>query len=270
MTSRAGRVTAAAVDRVTSQLTPRDEQLVRDLDRLRVATSGQLQRLRFSELGGTHGDRTRRRVLARLVALGVLVTMERRIGGIRAGSAGLVFSLDILGQRLARQLEVTAGAAARPRHPGTPTERFLRHSLAVSELYVALVEATRDSNITLDAFESEPACWWPDGAGSWVKPDAALTISSGEIEDRWNVEVDLATESLPTLGRKFRSYLDLYERGATDPTGVLPRVLVTVPDERRLHATAGLIRQLPAPASQLLLVIHSEDAVRYLMNTIRE
>ena len=270
MTPGARRATAAAVDRVASQLTPRDEQIIRDVDRLRVVTSGHLQRLRFSDLTGAHGDRTRRRVLARLVSLGVLTTLERRIGGIRAGSAGLIFSLDILGQRIARQLEAVAGDRPRTRHPGTSTDRFLRHSLAVTELYVGLVETTRDTTVSLDRFDAEPACWWQDSTGSWVKPDAALTLSTGEVEDRWDIEVDLATESLPTLARKLRSYLDLYERGDTDGSGVLPRVLVTVPDERRLQATTGLIRQLPAPADELLHVMQFENAVRYLLDAIRE
>ena len=141
MTQPTQRVTPAAVDRVAQLLTPRDEQIVRELGRVRVATSLQLQRLLFAELSGQHRDRTRRRVLARLVSLGVLATLDRRIGGVRAGSVGLVFTLDVLGRRLLQQLTFISGEQPRPRHPGTPTDRFLRHSLSVTELYVRLTPA---------------------------------------------------------------------------------------------------------------------------------
>jgi len=264
------RVTPAAVDRVAQALTFRDEQIVRELGRLRVATSLQLQRLLFAELGGEHRDRTRRRVLARLVSLGVLATLDRRVGGVRAGSAGLVFMLDVLGRRLLQQLRFTAGESSRPRHPGTPTDRFLRHSLTVTELYVRLVEGARASSVSLDHFETEPACWWQDGVGGWVKPDAALTLSTAEFEDHFNIEIDLATESLPTLNRKLRAYLDLYDRGQVNAAGVLPRVLITVPDDRRREATDRLIQRLPAPADQLLHVLCFENAAAHLLNEMQK
>jgi Replication-relaxation len=269
MTTRRQRITPGAVDRVAQQLTPRDEQLVQELGRLRVATSLHLERLLFSELTGIHRDRTRRRVLARLVGLGVLTALERRIGGIRAGSTGLVFALDVLGQRVLRQLEASTGRP-RPRHPNTPTDRFLRHSLAVTELYVGLQEAVRSTDVALDRYEAEPACWWQDSTGTWIKPDAALTISTANIEDHWAVEVDLATESLPTLSRKLRTYVSLYERGETDDSGMLPRVLLTVPSEHRYDKARGLIQQLPVAARDLFRVARFENAVPLILGGIQE
>ncbi len=44
--------------------------------------------------------RIARRVLARLTELGVLARLERRIGGLRAGSSGYVYYLGPAGQRL--------------------------------------------------------------------------------------------------------------------------------------------------------------------------
>jgi hypothetical protein len=268
MTHPASRVTPAMVDRVAQVLTARDEQIVRELGRLRVASSLHLERLLFADLSGQHRDRTRRRVLARLVSLGVLATLGRRIGGVRAGSAGLVFTLDILGRRLLQQLTLTAGEQPRARRPGTPTDRFLRHSLSVTELYVSLVEGVRTQAIQLDRFETEPDCWWQDSAGTWIKPDASLMLSTNQVEDAWAIEVDLATESLPTLDRKLRVYLDLVERAETDPSGLLPRVLITVPDDRRLDATTRLLRRLPPPAAELFRVVRFEQAASYLLNEI--
>ena len=185
---REHRVSWAAAERIAAGLSERDQAIVSAVGRVRVLTGRQLERLHFADLQGAHRDRTRRRVLARLVTLQVLTTLERRIGGARAGSAGLVFVLGLVGQRLAtlspnlspNQGSVTAGRA---RQPHTPTDRFLKHSLAVSELYVQLVELARQQSFTLAGFQGEPACWWLDSAGSWIKPDAYACLETTDVTD---------------------------------------------------------------------------------------
>jgi hypothetical protein len=263
------RATWAALERVAARCSERDLFIVRELARLRVATARQLELLAFAELGGQHRDRTRRRVLARLVDWGLLTTLERRIGGVRAGSAGLVFVLDLLGKRLA-QLMRSGNESNRARRPGTPTQRFLAHSLAVSELYVGLVERARRGGVDVARFDTEPACWWQDSSGMWVKPDASLTLSTPAVEDRWMVEVDLRTESLPTLRRKMLGYLNLAERGEAEADGLLPRVLVCVPDNARLAAVRDMVEQLPEPSKELLHVSIHEQAVVYLWEKLNE
>ena len=265
------RVTGAAVERTAAGLSERDWRIVGELHRLRVATGRQLERLLFADLTGSHCDRTRRRVLARLVALGVLGTLDRRVGGVRAGSSGLVFVLDVLGQRLAERQVLRTDPAARLRRPGTPTERFLMHNLAVSELYVELVEATRAaSDMALLRFDAEPAAWWQDSLGAWIKPDALVTLATSEVSDSWAIEVDRATESLPTLRRQFVRYLELLERGEAGPTGPLPRVLVSVPDVRRLAAVQLVLSDLPPVASELIHSVTAQSAVRYLRDRLYE
>src|SRR6266536_5163029 len=241
------RVTRAGVERVADGLGERDRAILASMSRLRVLTGRQVERLHFAGLGGAHRDRTRRRVLERLVGLGVLAPLERRIGGVRAGSAGLVFALGPVGQRLPG-LMPTKGldwmtTVRRSRRPGTPTERFLKHSLAVSELYVHLVEHARGGLFQLITFRAEPACWWRDSEGMWIRPDAYVVVGTKEDrkaddawEDLWAIEVDMATESLPTLRRKLTAYLDLVEQGESGPDGGdLPGVLITVPDKHRLR-----------------------------------
>ena len=265
------RVTGAAVERAAERLSNRDRQIVLELARLRVATGRQLERLAFADLDGRHRDRSRRRELARLVDLGVLTVLDRRIGGVRAGSAGLTFVLDVLGLRLANLLDrQTLDTGVRPRRPGTPTDRFLSHTVAVSELYVQLIEATRRDNARLVRFAAEPACWWQDSEGQWVKPDATFTLQAGDVEDSWAAEIDQATESLPTLRAKLIGYMELAERGDAGPDGVLPRVIVTVPDERRREAVATAIEQLPEPASELLHVVLFKQAVGFLLRVLKE
>lgn len=266
---RERRVTGAAVGRIAEGLSERDRAILADVARVRVLTGRQVERLHFAGLEGAHRDRTRRRVLERLSSLEVLTPLERRIGGVRAGSAGLVFALGPAGQRL---LTLEANATGeRVRRPGTPTDRFMIHNLAVAELYVRLVEVARAGVMTLAEFRAEPACWWRDSEGEWIKPDGYVVVSSGEIEDSYAIEVDQATESVPTLRRKLMTYVNLAAGDEPGPRGTpLPRVLVTVPDERRLGVVRELVRSLPEPAEQLISVVTHAEAVSHIMRTLRE
>ena len=229
------RFTAVAVEALWENLSERDRAILRDLARVRVLSGDQLTRLSFFDLAPSSRERTRRRVLARLVSLDAVATLDRRIGGVRAGSSGLVYSLGVGGQHLLPLLEPQADeqSSRRARHPWTPGQLFLKHTLAIAELYVRLREATRPGAVALGTFVTEPVAWVPNGLGGWLKPDAYLTLHSDEYEDAWWVEVDRATESLPALNRKLRSYLDFVSGGQLGPDGVIPRVLLSVPDERR-------------------------------------
>jgi len=103
-----------------------------------------------------------------------------------------------------------------------------------------------------------------------MKPDAYMVVSSGETEDTWAVEVDKATEHVPALRRKLAAYLDYVKRGELGPDGVLPRVLITVPDERRSAAVYGVIAALPEPASKLFMVSIEDHAISLVAEVLRE
>jgi hypothetical protein len=263
------RVTGAAVRAIAAGLGDRDRAILADVARVRVLTGEMASRLHFADLEGRHRDRTRRRVLERLVSLQLLTPLERRIGGVRAGSAGLVFALGPAGQRL--QAIEEDGAAGRIRRPGTPTARFMIHNLTVAELYVGLVEASRPDVCTIADYRAEPASWWRTSEGDWVKPDALAVVSAGDIEDTWAIEVDQATESLPTLRRKLTVYLDLVRHEERGPGGgPLPRVLITVPNERRFTAVRALVQSLPEPAAALFAVVQEGHASKLLWRILKE
>lgn len=255
------RVSAQHVAWVAERLTERDWQIVGTVQRLRLVTSLQLERLHFQDLSSSAQSRIRRRVLARLVSWRVLTTLERRIGGERAGSAGYVYVLDSAGQQL-----VSDDVQLKPRRPEQPGVSLVRHTLAVSELYVQLVELSRSNDVTLDAFNTEPACWRPDGSGGWLKPDAYLELSSAAFTDHWFVEVDLGTEHLPVIERKAVAYLTYLERGL-GPDEVMPRVLFTVPDEQRRKAITEKIRLLPDVAARLFVCVLDFQAGYFLTST---
>ncbi len=257
------RVRQAHVAWVADRLGERDRAILDTVNRLRLVTGRQLERLHFADVSLSVRARVRRRVLGRLVRWRVLLTLERRIGGVRAGSSGLVFALDSAGQRLARS---ASGTVRRPELPGLP---FVAHQLAVSELYVSLVELSRHEGFSVDAFTAEPVCWWPNSLGGWLKPDAFLSLTGGDVTDAWWLELDRSTEHLPTVRRKLRAYLDFASRGQVGPTGVMPRVLVCVPDDARREAVAGVIARLPAPAEELLHATEATAAPRFLLTALR-
>ena len=242
------RVRSGHVAWVAERLSERDRAILETVNRLHLVTGLQLERLHFGELAGRSRVVSRSRTLARLVRWRVLMPLPRRVGGSRRGSTVTVFALDSAGARL---LEARSG---RVRRPGAPGERATQHIVAVSELYASLVEAERAGRYELRTFQAEPVCWWPDGRGGLLKPDAFAVLSDARTDHLWWIEVDRSTESLPTLRRKLRAYVDFVNQGGRGPRGGLPRVLVTVLDDARLAAVQGLIRGLPPPADQLLFV----------------
>lgn len=260
--------TAAYVASLSARLSSRDVAIVRDLGRVRCLSGRQLERLHFHDLGQPNRDRARRRVLNRLISLSVITTLERSIGGVRAGSAGLVYSLDAAGQRL---LRLQSGEGQEPtRRPWTPGALFLNHTLAVAELYVQLRETERAGLLELSAFRAEPACWQRTASLGTLKPDAYTLVAAHEVEDAWWLEVDRGTESPSTLRRKLSLYLLAAQAGVVGPDGVLPRVLVTVPNERRLNIVRSITDSLGVIAQRLISVSLHEAVIPFMMQVLRE
>jgi len=269
----AARYSPAMIELLVDQLSDRDRAILYDLGKVRVLSGAQLTRLHFHDLAATSRDRTRRGVLARLAGHDLVTPLDRVVGGVRSGSAGHVYALGVAGQRAWPLLEAEADAAdvpARARRPWTPGESFLKHTLAISELYVQLVEAQRAGQLTLIRFAAESEAWMPDGAGGLVKPDASACVAFGDVEDSWFVEVEQSRKSRETLRQKFRRYVDFAHAGQLGPDGVTPRVLVTVPHERRLLVVRDILARLPPPAEQLFTAALFDDATTQVVRVLRE
>jgi hypothetical protein len=256
-------VTPARLERLERSLSERDRVVVETVARLRLATGEQLGRLHYTDTT----PRQRRRALTRLVERRVLSILDRRVGGVRAGSDGFVFALDITGAHLART--TAANARRRIQRPVTPGALFTRHVLAVSELHVRLVEAERAGLGELLASDTEPACWRSfagrGGGRVALKPDAYVRLGSGAFEDSWFVEVDLGTESSATLDRKLDTYRTYWRSGREQERhGVFPRVLWLVPNERRSAVVSEACARQPAEAWPLFVVTLYDDAVGLL------
>lgn len=246
---------------LTLTLSERDRRILADLDRFRFLTGSQLQYLHFHDHKTTSAaTRICRRTLARLAAHRLITHLDRRIGGLHAGSSGYVWRLGVVGDRLLRQ---SRGDGGRARHK-EPSARHLGHCLAVADCHLQLVDLGRRGEAELLDVETEPTCWrrflGNGGQHETLKPDLFAVTASGDYEDHWFVEVDRATESLPTLLRKCGQY-ERYRRSGQEQQngGVFPRVVWVVPDERRQARLLAGLRATRHLDSELFRVVRSDD-----------
>jgi hypothetical protein len=254
-------VTARRLVELERSLSDRDREVLTTLARVRVATARQLYQLQFE--GVTR--RQARAALASLAGRRLITRLPRVVGGVRAGSTGYVYTLDLAGIRLMHPDH------ARPQRPWSVGHAFLDHSLAITDLYVRLVEEHRTGRLTLADFVTEPGCWrrfhGAGGARVVLKPDAAVRLLVGRFEDRWFIEVDRGTESRTALARKCDLYRQYWQTGGEQAraNGIFPKVLWLVPDERRQAALVDVIGRQPAYAWPLFAVALEGEAVERLL-----
>jgi hypothetical protein len=236
------------------QLSPRDLAVVSALAELRFLSTRQIERWHYTGATPLARARAARRGLERLTTLGFLTRLERRIGGVRAGSAGYIYTLDLSGQRLAARYGwLRQTRTRRLREPG---RTFLRHTLAVAEVHVRLIEADRAGELELTERQSEPACWRsyasPGGGRLALKPDAYTVVGTPELELSWFIEVDRDTESAATIERKLSAYAAYWHSGReVAERGVQPRTLWLAPTARRVGQLERAIGRLPLEAQPL-------------------
>ena len=248
-------------------LTERDRGLIESLARVRLLCARQVERLHFQEGSALTRARRCRRTLARLTSQHFLHRFERRIGGAHAGSSGYLYGLSAYGQRLLR----TSGPAggSRRRRPWEPSHQFQDHVLAVSELYVRLVEATRAGGLEMAAFDAEPSCWrrylGHGGEGLILKPDAFVIVARGDFEYCAFVEVDLGTESIATIRRKVEAYRTYARTGVEQARlGVFPRLVLLVSDEPRAKTLVHGLRAVMSESPELSRIGLLDQAIDLL------
>jgi hypothetical protein len=258
-----GRLRAA---RLRPQLSDRDMAILTMLRALRLLTGGQLRRLFFADGDPVTQARKARAAVKRLIDLGVILRLARRIGGMRSGSDVQVIGLTGLGHAV---LAFGTNAPARGRSIIDRKPAFQDHLLAVNELYVCLREQSRLGAVELLDFQAEPVCWRRfSGIGGQLvtlKPDAFVQLGIGEYEINAFIEQDQDTESLPTIARKCSVYLDYYRTGQEQHHhGVFPLVWWLVPHVKRRDAILTEIRRLPAETHPLFVVCLAADAIPLL------
>jgi hypothetical protein len=205
--------------------------------------------------------------MQRLADLKLVIRLGRRVGGVRAGSSGFVYGLSGHGQAV---LDLDGLYGGRRRRVWQTSPSFEDHVLAVSELYVGLVEAERAGKVELLAFEAEPGCWRRfSGNGGQVvalKPDAFVRLGIGDVERSVFVEVDRGTESAPTIARKCQTYLTYWRSGLEQARHeVFPAVVWLTITDRSRQRIAGVLKRLPTDAAGLFSVGLLDEATTLLL-----
>ena len=245
-----GRVGAVQLDRLNRLLPERDRRVLERVREHRYLSTHQIQEFVFT----THQSedsaaRTTRRVLLRLQRSLLLRPLERRIGGVRAGSSAQLWQLTPAAARLL----LDEGSTYRTHEP---SPRFLGHCLAVADVHLALRQMTSTSELSAVDVAVEPASWrrysGSGGEARWLQPDLAATVSTFEYDDRWFIEVDLGTESLPTLLKKCGQYEAYRSSGIEqDATGGFPLVLWVFTKPQRVEQLARMVLRSPRLTPQL-------------------
>lgn len=258
------RISRKELQRLASQLSERDWEIMRFLDQHRYATTAQLRRVFFT----THASQSAAtracvRVLDRLLVQRVLTRLERRVGGVRHGSAAYVWCLDVVGDRLTRTKE---GTRRRLHDPSFP---FLAHTLAITETHLQLQEAAAAGAFHLTTVEVETEAWRlyvaPGGAKRILQPDLRVTVSTDAYDDHWYLEIDLGTESLPVLLRKCAAYVDYRRTGrAQAEHGAFPRVLWVLPAAARVERLQAAIVAEPKLPDRLFTCVTTEALIATL------
>ncbi len=262
-------LSAVGVVQLRQRLSERDMAIIRQVAELRLMSARQVQAIHFpagEHLGEAAATRARQRVIARLVRERLLIRLQRQIGGVRAGSMGLVLALGPVGQRV-----LTLEGPRRRAYE--PTYRFVDHTLAVSQLVVDVALAARAGLLDVLTLMAEPECWRDFGSlggRRMLRPDAFFNLGVNEYELRWFIEVDRASESLPTIIRKCRLYAEYYQSGIEQARndGVFPRVLWTTPDEVRAERVRRAIAYDKRLPSGLFTVTTHAEAIDRLCEKV--
>lgn len=259
------------VAELASWLSQRDMAVLQSVSEHQFLTVRQITALHFGDHAPTSGARIARRTMARLRKYGALGTLERRIGGLRAGSAGLVHYLDGVGDQL---LHGRSGRLAH-RRKVEPSSRFVAHRLAVADTHVALVEADRQRVLEVVACAVEPQAWrryaGHSGARLILKADLSADTAvppGSDLVHGWFIEVDLGHEGVPTLLKKCRDY-EAYRRSGVeqDRSGSFPVVIWSMshtdPEkaERRRTALRAAIDADQSLPSQLFRIVAPQQLI---------
>jgi len=263
-------LTADRLFRISTEMTELDWMVLGFVHESRFATSGQLMRVFWQTSDRESGAaRVGRRALKRLCDRLVLDVLPRRVGGLRTGSHGMIYRVGRAGVKLLRTRGISG---PRVEQPGT---LLLSHTLATTELVVRLREASRTGQLEVIEVQQEPICWrgylGPGASRRMLKPDLFVRVGAGALEDRWMIEVDLASESGRVLARKASSYVEHYRGGSEQREhGVYPRVLWAAPDERRAEQITDVLDRQPTEARRLFTVCRFDEVVSFLAAEARK
>jgi len=259
------------LDRIFGEL---EKTLLRSLRQLRYLTANQIRRLHFTDNASLHAaQRATRRMMSKLQGYGVVESLERRIGGVRAGSNAFVWTLTEAGIHL---LHLNDPEYSFRKRGFEPSLNFLNHTLAVAEVYVQLVELCKRKQLELVKTELEPVCWrgytGEDGKPATMKPDMYAVTDDGKYEDSWFIEVDLATESPHKILNKCRRYVYYCRSGIEqEKHRIFPMVVwlvFSINRKNKLMQYIAECREMSEPSKTLFVVITPDEFETLICNGV--
>ena len=107
------RISRRRLEDIRASLSNRDRRILTSVAARRFLTTRQICRLHFADkMTEPAALRSANRALDKLRGLQLLVALERRIGGVRAGSGSYVWSLGHIGARLLQRADHVDGLPA--------------------------------------------------------------------------------------------------------------------------------------------------------------
>jgi hypothetical protein len=246
-------------------LTPRDEEIVLRVYEHRFLSRDQIAALFFPAAAGARSRILLSSCNARLQRLYQHGYLDRQT--LHDGSPQAVYALDRRGAALvaARRSADVESLHWRPKQRRAE-QYFLRHTLAINDVWVAFELATRRGEAALEE-------WVMDGPALWdrvadrrsprgylpVRPDAYCRLALGGRRAHFFLEVDRATMPNRRVAEKVRAYQRYWRAGRfEDAYGAASfRVLVTAPSTRRREN----LRRTAAAAgarAMFLFAVHGE------------
>jgi hypothetical protein len=263
---RERRLSRRALEQLDATLPQRDRDVLDLVAVHRFLTTGQLERFVFTgHASDDSAARTARRVLARLQRSLLLAPLDRRIGGVRAGSSAKIWQLTSGAARLLRADGVNF------RRPD-PSPRFLMHCLAVGDLHLVL-RGLRGGDVRDVDVQIEPDSWrsftGPSGERRTLQPDLAAVVRTAAFDERWFLEVDLGTESLSTVLRKCAQYEAYRATGIEQADqGAFPIVWWLMSSADRAERLTQSIRRTPRLTPDLYRVVLIDEAASRLREAL--
>ena len=243
-------------------LSDRDHHILVSLQRCRYLTTLQIARLYCGEsVNRRAATRVANRSLARLREFGLIQALQRRIGGVMAGSGSFVWTLTSGGFRL---LQTHTSDHQTRKQFREPSLHFLAHTLVISEAYLQLTEICARHGMVLSTVQFEPDCWrrYADSGGKQIvlKPDLYAVTQGDGYEDCWFVEIDCDTETIARVIEKCGRYIHYLRSGVEqEQTGVFPYVVWIVPDEKRKGSVTAHVRRAFPRGPDIFIVILPDE-----------
>jgi hypothetical protein len=253
-------------------LSQRDKAVLYSVQKCRYLTTDQIMRLHFTDYAKQSvALRSTQYALVKLRDYRLIKSLERRIGGVRAGSNSYAWALSETG---AKFMSITGdNADDTPRKRSfEPSPTFLRHTLAVSEIYVQLTEICRRHGLELVRAALEPECWrdyaGENGKPVTLKPDMFAVTSDGVYEYLFFIEVDMDTEAPSVVLTKCSRYT-LYCKRVMEqrPQDMFPLVVWIVPSAaRRDNLKQRIYECQKLPYKNLFVLITPEEFKTLIVN----